>query len=110
MSKGLNRKKSVVAMDYLRRRHPEFFQCPEKQALAAIIIREIGEEIGRLDPVSQTSIVAGIMSLQYRMGTAALKSIRDPQERSMTEIFIESDKHEQSQRMPQTDGDPDPSP
>ena len=77
-------------MEYLRANHPQFFDDPQMRGLAAMVIMEMHEELAALSPVQKTSVIAGTIGLMYRMGSAALKTIRDEQERSMARICVES--------------------
>jgi hypothetical protein len=78
------------AMEYLRANHPQFFDDPQMRGLAATVIMELHEELAALSTVQRTSVIAGTIALMYRMGSAALKTIRDEQERSMARICVES--------------------
>lgn len=86
------------AMNWLRSAHPEFFGSPTNQGLAAIITEELGEYLHRFKPVDRVSIIAGIIALQYRMGTAAIQSVRDPEARHMADILVANHQAEKSKK------------
>jgi hypothetical protein len=83
-----------AAMECLRRNHPEFFADPTFRDLAAVILSEMGDELAKHGPVERSTMIAVIISLMYRMGTAALKTTRDEQERDMGRIFVDTYRSE----------------
>jgi hypothetical protein len=76
-------------MEWLRRRHPEFFNDVETRRVAAAVVRSMADELVPLSPLRRASIVAGVIALMYKMGTAAIKSVGDPEGRKMGRIFAD---------------------
>ena len=75
-------------MEYLRANHPEFFEDVTTRNLAAMIVVEMAEELVKLSKVERVSVIATTIGLMYKMGTAALKSIRDDN-RNMAQICVD---------------------
>jgi len=76
------------AMEYLRANHPEFFEDATTRNLAAMIVVEMAEELVKLSKVERVSVIATTIGLMYKMGTAAIKSIRDDN-RNMAQICVD---------------------
>jgi hypothetical protein len=77
-------------MEYLRAVNPKFFNDPDIRDLAVMIVLELGDEMKGMSPVKVTSLVAGIQALMYRMGTAAIQSIKGG--RKMTRRCVDNYK------------------
>ncbi|MDR3458000.1 MAG: hypothetical protein P4N60_11180 [Verrucomicrobiae bacterium] len=78
------------ALEFLREKYPQFFKDEITQEIAAIIIREIGQELGHLSAIQRAGTIAQIIALMYQMGTAAIQSTKPtagPEPR-MGKIFV----------------------
>ena len=80
-------KNSMDALAALREQYPEFFNDKDIKEIAAIIIEEMGDELKELSPIQQATMIAFIINMMYRMGTAALKSVHG-QDIGMARHFI----------------------
>ena len=77
------------ALEYLRENHPEFFESESSRELAAVIVLEMADELAKHGGVERSGMIAAVMALMYRMGTAALKTIRDEKHRGMARILVD---------------------
>lgn len=81
---------ATQALERLHEENRDFFEDPEKQALAFIIISRFPDEMALLSPIQRAGVLAGIMALMYEMASAAFKSSNLPNTpaNSMTQVFL----------------------
>jgi len=97
------------ALAYLKKNHPRFFKNKESLKLASIIVLELNEELALLSPIQQAGTIACIMSLMYKMGSAAMTAIRlEGEKRNMETVFYE-EYFAQAKEAEAMDGNPNPS-
>lgn len=82
------RDRQAEVMRIVQAQNPKFFEDEEIRGLAAIVIREMAEEIQSLGAVEKFMIVSETIRMMYLMGSAALKTVRGGEGLSMGKICI----------------------
>ena len=83
-----------AALAYLRENNPSFFKNDTTAELCGFVAVELKEYMRGMSAVEVAGFLASVLSLMYRMGTAALKSIRDDKERGMAQLMVEEFRRE----------------
>ena len=78
------------AIAWLKQKCPDFFSDPDLRDISAVILMELGEDIADikgLTPTRLVSLLAGIQTLLYKFGAAAIASTNGG--KKMTRRFVE---------------------